>query len=121
MGNEPTRLGLIKINIVSSHSQKFFKKGILKTFARLTGKQLCRSLFLISLQLTVFFKRRLRHSCFLVKFTNFLKTLFLQSTSRRLLWIIFAVDHICYGSGLLWIIFAMDQVCYGSYLYYQKT
>ena len=62
----------------NSHSQMFFKVGVLKNFANFTGKHLCWSLFLISLQdfrpACNFIKKRLLHRCFPVKFGKFLRT-----------------------------------------------
>ena len=80
---------------VSSHSQKFFKIGVLKNFAKLTKKYLCRSLSLITLRRTAFFKTRLRNSWFIVNFMNFMKTTFFQSNFGRLLlslWNVFAIS-----------------------------
>ena len=51
--------------------QMFCKKGILRNFAKFTGKRLCRSILL---------KKRLRHRCFIVNFAEF----FLQKISGRL-------------------------------------
>ena len=51
----------------SSHSQMFFKIGVLKNVANFTGKHQCWSFFLIKLF------QRLQHRCFPVKFATFLK------------------------------------------------
>ena len=51
------------------------KKAILKNLAKLTGKPLCRSLFLITLQL----KKRLWYRCFPVNFAKFLRTPFYRT------------------------------------------
>ena len=54
------------------------KKSVLKTLAKFTGKHLCQSLFLNKVS-------GLWHRCFPVNFAKFLRTPFLQNTSRRLL------------------------------------
>ena len=59
----------------SSRPEVFYKKGVLRNFAKVTGKNLCQSLFI---------KKRLWHSCFPVNFAKFLRTPFLQNTSWRL-------------------------------------
>ena len=53
----------------SSHQRCSIKKGVLRNFAKFTGKHLCRSLFLIKLQ-------ALWHRCFSVNFAKFLETPF---------------------------------------------
>ena len=59
----------------------FFIIGVLKNVANFTGKQLCWSLFLTSLQACNFIKMRLQHKCFSAKFAKFLRTPFLNNTS----------------------------------------
>ena len=64
------------------------KKGVLRNFAKFTGKHLCQSLFfnkVAGLRLATSLKKRLWHSCFPVNFAKFLRTPFLQNTSGRLL------------------------------------
>ena len=51
------------------------KKGFLRNFSKFTGKHLCERLL----------KKSLWHWCFPVNFAKFLRTPFLQNTSRRLL------------------------------------
>ena len=75
---------VVYFQTVRSHSQMFFKIGVRKSFVKLTGKHLCRSLSLITLQHAAFFKTRLRHCSFIVNFANFLKTIFLQNNFGRL-------------------------------------
>ena len=86
----------LKISISSFYMVKnqkqppevFCKKGVLKTFAKLTGKHLCQSLFfnkVIGLMSATLLKKRLWYRCFLVNFVKFLRTPFLQNTSGRLL------------------------------------
>ena len=63
-----------------------YKKGVLKNFAKFTGKHLCQSLFLIESQAPpgTLLKRRLWHRCFPLNFAKFLRIPFLQNTSERL-------------------------------------
>ena len=66
----------------------FWKKGVLKNFAKITRKPLCQSLFFnkdAALRPATLFKKRLWHRCFPVNFAKFLRTPFLQITSVRLL------------------------------------
>ena len=65
----------------------FCKKGILRNFAKFTGKHLCRSLFLIKLEASTcnLIKKETLAQVFFVNFAKFLRTLFLQNTSGRLL------------------------------------
>ena len=68
----------------SSHRRCFFKKGIFKTFAKLTRKPLCRSSCINKVAAprpSTLLKKRLRHRCFLVRFAKFSRTRFLQNTS----------------------------------------
>ena len=55
----------------SSRSHVFFKKGVLKNFANLTGKHVC-------------IKNRLQDRCFSMKFAKFLRTSFLTEYRRWL-------------------------------------
>ena len=62
------------------------KKGVLRNFAKFTGKYLCRSLFFNKAAgLEAFIKKRFWHRCFLVNFAKFRRILFSQDTSRKLL------------------------------------
>ena len=66
----------------------FFKIGVFKNFAILTGKNLCKSLFLTKLpawRSATFLKRRLHHICFLVNIAKFLNTTFCMEHLRWLL------------------------------------
>ena len=76
---------VVYFQTVSNYSQGFFQIGVLKSFAKLTGKYLCRSCSLITHQWLLFSKTRVRHSSFIVNFVNFLKTIFLQCNFGRLL------------------------------------
>ena len=57
----------------SSHQRCFMKKGVLRNFAKFTGKHLCQSLLFNKV---AGLRKRLWHSCFPVNFTKFLRTLF---------------------------------------------
>ena len=62
----------------------FCKKGVLKNFAKFTGKQLRHSLFfnkVAGLRPATLLRKRLWHSCFPLNFAKFLRTPFLQNTS----------------------------------------
>ena len=56
-------------------------RGVLRNFAKFTGKQLCQSLFFNKvagrLRPTTLLKKRLWHRCFPVNFEKFLRTPFL--------------------------------------------
>ena len=77
----------------------FYKKGILRNFAKFTGKHLCLRVFfnkIAALRPATLFKKSLWHRCFPVNFAKFLRTPFLQNTSGRLLLglgIIYRVVH----------------------------
>ena len=73
----------------------FCQKGVLRNFAKFTGKHLCQSLFLnkvaglrkfnkAAVAVAVLLKKRLWHRCFPVNFAKFLRTLFLKNISGRL-------------------------------------
>ena len=77
-----------EINFGSSHWRCSVKKGVLKNFAKSTGKHLCQSLFfnkVAGLTSATLLKKRLWHRCFPVDFAKFLRTPFVQNTSGRLL------------------------------------
>ena len=77
------RLNIDIQNLRSSHKRCSSKKGVLRNFAKFTGKHLCQSLFLnkdAGLRPAIILKRG-----FPVNFAKFLKTTFLQNTSGRLL------------------------------------
>ena len=62
----------------SNHWRCSIKEAVLKYFANFTGKNLCRSLFLIKPFINrVFVKKRPQRRCFLVKSAKFLRTPFL--------------------------------------------
>ena len=67
----------------ASHRRcSILKKGVLKNFAKLTGKRVPKS-FLIKVQAApaTLIKKRLWHKCFPVNFPKFLRTAFLQNPS----------------------------------------
>ena len=54
-------------------------KGVLRSFTKFTGKNLCQNLLfnkVAGLSIQLLLKNRLWHRCFLVNFTKFLKTCF---------------------------------------------
>ena len=64
----------------SSHPEVFYQKGILKSFAKFTGKNLWESLFfnnVASLKPATLLKKRFWHMCFPLNFGKFLRTYFL--------------------------------------------
>ena len=64
-------------NFRSSCPEVFCKKGVLKNFAKFTGKYLFQSLFPVSgLRPATLFKKRLWHRCSPVNFANILRTPF---------------------------------------------
>ena len=72
----------------SSRPVVFCKKGLLKNFAKFTGKHLCQSLFfnkVAGLRPASLLKKRLWHRCFPVNFAEFLRTAFFTEHVRWLL------------------------------------
>ena len=67
------------LKVRSSRPEVFCRKGVLRKFAKFTGKHLCQSLFL---------KKRLWHRCFLLNFAKFLRTPFLK---EHLWWLLLLV------------------------------
>ena len=78
---------LIDVNVVncrSSHPEVFCKKGVLRNFAKFTGKHPCQGLFfnkVAGLRPATLLKKRPWRRCFPVNFAKFLRTTFLQNTS----------------------------------------
>ena len=65
----------------SSPPKMSCKKGVLKSFAKFTGKHLYQSLFfnkVVGLRFATLLKKRFWHRCFLVNFAKFLRTPFLM-------------------------------------------
>ena len=83
----------------SSRPEMFRKKGVLRNFTKFTGKHPCQSLFLnkvavcaslflnkvAGIRPATLLRKGLWHRCFPVNFAKFLRTPFLQNTSRQLL------------------------------------
>ena len=72
----------------SSHREVFYKKCVLRNFAKFTGKHLCQGLFFHKVadhRPVTLLKRRFRHRCFPVNFAKFLRTFFLTEHLRSLL------------------------------------
>ena len=63
----------------SSHQRCSIKKGVLKNFAKFTGKQLCQGLFFNKVAACNVFKKRLWHRYFPVNFAKFLEYLFYRT------------------------------------------
>ena len=75
--------------IRSSHSQMFFKIGVLRTFPNFTKKDQCWNLFYIKLQAwkpATLLKRDSNTSVFLWNLSNFHKQFLLQITSGGCFW-----------------------------------
>ena len=70
----------------NNRSQLFFKIGVLKKISNFTGKHLCWSLFdnVAGPQASNFIRKSLKHRCFHLKVSKFLKTPFLQNTLGRM-------------------------------------
>ena len=70
----------------SSHQRCSVWKGVLRNYAKFTGKYLCQNLFInkvTGLRPATLLKKRLWHRCFPVNFVKFLRTPFLQNTCGR--------------------------------------
>ena len=61
----------------SSRPEVFCKKGVLRNFAKFTGKHLCQSLFFNK---NTLLKKRLWHGCFPVNFCEIYKNTFFHRT-----------------------------------------
>ena len=74
-------------NLRSSLPKMFCKKNFLENLSKFTGKHFFWSLFWYNCrpQAFKFFKKRLQHICFRVKFAKFLRTLLLKNTSGQIL------------------------------------
>ena len=83
--NEKMYLSGISSKYRSSNRRCSVKKGVIRNFAKFTGKYLRQSLFFNKVaggpcNLVTLLKKRLWRRCFPVNFANFLRTLFLQNT-----------------------------------------
>ena len=75
-----------------------FKNGVMRNFTEFRRKHMCWNLFFLikfKLQICSFIENAGQRRCFLVNFAKFVRTLFLQNTTRRLLLII-AVSTVNY-------------------------
>ena len=72
----------------SSHQRCSLKKVFLKNFTKFSAKHLCWSVFfnkVSGMRPATLSEKRLQQRCFPVNFVKFLRTPFLQNTSRQLL------------------------------------
>ena len=69
----------------SSRPEVFCKKGVLRNFARFTGKHLCKSFFYSINWPATLLKKKLWHRCFPVNLAKFVKTPFFKEYLRWLL------------------------------------
>ena len=72
----------------SSHMKVFCKTGVLRYFAKFTGKHLCQGLFfnkVAGLRAATLLKKRQQHRCFPLNFTKFLRAPFLTQHFRWLI------------------------------------
>ena len=65
--------------------EMFYKKSVLRNFAKFTGKHVCQSIFFNKVSglrplETILLRKRLCHRCFVVNFAKFLRTPVLQKT-----------------------------------------
>ena len=70
------------------------RKGVLRNFAKFTGKHLCQSLSfnkVIGLRSATLFKKRVWHGCFPVNFAKFLRTRLL---TEQPWWLLLAVIRV---------------------------
>ena len=77
-----------KVPFRSSHHRCSVRKGVLRNFAKFTGKHLWQSLFfnkVAGLRPATLLKKRFWHRCFPVNFAKFRRASFLQNTSGQLL------------------------------------
>ena len=78
----------------NSFPEVFCRKGVLRNFAKFTGKHLCQSLFfnkVAGLRSVTLLKKRLWHRCFPVNFAKFLRIPFL---TEHLRWLLLAFDNL---------------------------
>ena len=83
-----TNFSVTFCNSTESGTGGFLWKRCFENFAKFTGKHLCQGLFfnkVTGLRPATLFKKRQWHRYFPVNFAKFLRTSFLQNTSRRLL------------------------------------
>ena len=79
---------ILNIHVKNDKKVEAATEGVLRNFAKFTGKHPCQRLFFNrvgGLKPVTLFKKRLWRRCFLVNFAKFLTASFLQNTSGRLL------------------------------------
>ena len=84
--------------LLRSCPEMFCKKGVLRNFAKCTGKHLCQSFFFnktAGLQPATSLKKKLWHRCFPVNFAKFLKT---PTLTEHLWWLLLFVSANIYRS-----------------------
>ena len=100
---EPYIISLLKLKISvsnygdhgSSHSERFYKKGFVKIFAKATGKHFCWGPFFKMTKRGK--KERFQHRSFLVSFAKFTRTLILKNACGQLLWWQNYAEEFCYS------------------------
>ena len=75
---------MMRLSIIyrSSHQRCSLRKGVIRNFAKFTGKHLCQRLFfnkVAGLTPATLLKKRLWHRCFPVNFAKFLRTPFYRT------------------------------------------
>ena len=88
----------------SSCPNVFSEKGVLKNFAKLTGRHLCWSLFLTNVAgfwPVTLLKKKLQHRCLPVNFANFLRTPFFKEHLRWLLFVLEIKCQACISTAVL--------------------
>ena len=96
-------------NSRSTHPEVFFKKCLLKNLAKLTGKQLCQSLFFNNvegLRSATLLKKRLWHKCFPVNFVKRPATLIKKRLWHRCFFVNFVefLSTPFYKEDLWWLL-----------------
>ena len=74
--NSPKLIHIIIWQAINSRPEVFCKKGVLRNFAKFTGKHLCQSFFfnkVAGLRPATLLKKRLWHRCFPKNFAKFLR------------------------------------------------
>ena len=77
--SKPSNIRKYLVNFRSSRPEVFCRKGVLKNFAKFSGKHLYQSLFIskvADLRPATLLKKRLQNRCFPVNFVKFLRTAF---------------------------------------------
>ena len=95
----------------------FCKKGVVRNFAKFTGKHLCQSLFFNIVAATIL-KKRLWHRCFPVNSAKFLRTTFLKNTSGRLLLDLLRVHNFPRNNICITMLFLSDKEDYSLKLWH---